>query len=407
MQQATGAIRNTPLQKVLKLKVSARVMLTFNIDTCDSLTNGTFGEVIGVECDEKNNVTRVIVMFDDESSGKERRKNYLMLQKKYSPKKATPIEKIEFHYSLSRNSTSASSNAVAIQFPLRLAFAATAHKIQGSTIKKPSSLVVDLRSVREAAQAYVMLSRIQALSQLFILKEVCIHKIYASQQAMGELDRLKNVSLNSTYNQFGKCIISCNIRSLSRNFQPLKSIPKLDSADVICCQETWLLNTNKCGLEIDGFQLHLNSAGRGKGVATYHKANYAFSQDVTRSNYQMTKISSNSQDIINVYRSTDAPSSQFIDDILKLLNFTKVTFIVGDLNICFNAENNHQVIKSLENLGFVQKVLAPTHMEGRLIDHVFLFSPNQTDSTNVKVVQQSSFFGDHDIIFVRQVYYIN
>ena len=50
----SGAIRNTPLQYLLKLKVGARIMLTYNIDTCDSLTNGTFGEIKGTELDQNN-----------------------------------------------------------------------------------------------------------------------------------------------------------------------------------------------------------------------------------------------------------------------------------------------------------------------------------------------------------------
>ena len=35
LTDATGAIRNTPLQKVMKLKVSAKVVLTYNIDTIE------------------------------------------------------------------------------------------------------------------------------------------------------------------------------------------------------------------------------------------------------------------------------------------------------------------------------------------------------------------------------------
>ena len=147
MTDASGAIRNTPLQKTLKLKVGARVMLTFNIDTCDCLTNGTFGEIIGLEFDTFNKLSRVIIEFDTESSGKEKRKNHTDLQRKYYPRLATPIEKIEFNYSLSKKPTSSASNAVALQFPLRLSFAATAHKVQGATIKKRNKLVVDLRTV--------------------------------------------------------------------------------------------------------------------------------------------------------------------------------------------------------------------------------------------------------------------
>ena len=72
------------------------------------------------------------------------------------------------------------TNFTATQFPLRLAFAATAHKVQGQTVKKPNHLVLNLKTVREAAQAYVMLSRVQELNQLFILDSVYANKIYSS-----------------------------------------------------------------------------------------------------------------------------------------------------------------------------------------------------------------------------------
>ena len=194
-------------------------MLTHNLDTCDSLTNGTFGEIIGIELNKMNQVKRLIICFDNENSGKERRKNYMQLQKKYYPKLATPIDKIEFHYSLSKKQASSASNAIAIQFPVRLAFAVTAHKIQGATIKKPNSLVIDLRSVMEAAQAYVMLSRIQAISQLFILIDVCPKKLYASPVALKELEIMNLLSMRR--NQTWRIATSCNIRSLPCHFQDL------------------------------------------------------------------------------------------------------------------------------------------------------------------------------------------
>ena len=54
----------------------------------------------------------------------------------------------------------------AIQFPLKLSFACTAHKMQDVTVSKPNSLVLDLRHILEPAQANIMLSRVQALNQL-------------------------------------------------------------------------------------------------------------------------------------------------------------------------------------------------------------------------------------------------
>ena len=100
------------------------------------------------------------------------------------------IEKIEFCYSISSSGKTGSATALAYQFPLRLAFASTAHKVQGLTVKKPNCLIVDLRSVRESAQAYVILSRVQSLQQLFIVGSLCEEKITACSKALSELERM-------------------------------------------------------------------------------------------------------------------------------------------------------------------------------------------------------------------------
>ena len=393
---ASGSIRNTPLQKLLKLKVGARVMLTHNIDTCDSLTNGTFGEVIGLELDENNCVNRVIVCFDNELSGKERRKNCVQLQQQYFPRLATPVDRIEFHYSLSRKPTSTAANAVAVQFPLRLAFAATAHKIQGSTIKKPNYLVVDLRSVMEAAQAYVMLSRIQALSQLFILEDVCVKKIFASRVALEELDNMNVLAINNQASR--KTVFSCNIRSIKCHYRDLLSTPLIRTTDVICLQETWLNNDSEV-YQISDFAPNFNNAGRGKGIATYYRKNFTLSSTVKQNLYQMTKVSSEYFDVVNVYRSDGASSNALIRDLSRIIDQSKSTLIVGDFNICYLSQRGHPVIKFLEEKGFCQLVKSPTHVDGRLIDHVYQFTPNQA-TRKMKVDQQSPYYTDHDIIWI-------
>ena len=66
--ERSGAVRNTPLQKTLKLKVGAKIMLTHNLDVNDSLTNGTFGEVIGFDFDRFGNIAQVNVHFSNEES---------------------------------------------------------------------------------------------------------------------------------------------------------------------------------------------------------------------------------------------------------------------------------------------------------------------------------------------------
>ena len=81
---------------------------------------------------------------------------------------ATPIKKVSFEYNLGKSEKHHTAKAKVIQFPITLAWAMTAHKCQGQTIKAPSSLVVDLASCFEAGQAYVMLGRIQNLNQLHL-----------------------------------------------------------------------------------------------------------------------------------------------------------------------------------------------------------------------------------------------
>ena len=399
--EASGAIRNTPLQRTLKVKIGARVMLTHNLDTCDSLTNGTFGEVIDIELNQMKQVKRLIICFDNERSGKERRKNYMQLQKKYYPKLATPIDKIEFHYSLSKKQASNASNAIAIQFPIRLAFAVTAHKIQGATIKKPNSLVIDLRTVMEAAQAYVMLSRIQAISQLFIIVDVCPKKLYASPIALKELEIMNLLSIKR--NQPWKLVTSCNVRSLKFHFQDLLLTPNILRSDVICLQEIWLKTIPEGLFEIEGFHCKFNLAGRGKGIVTYHRPGYYHIEDKNSNLHQMTKVSSKKYDIINCYRSVGASSNMFIDALSTLLDRTRETFIVGDLNLCVLSEPQSPILLWIRSQGFNQLVTKPTHIQGRLIDCIFHFEPTSNNQDEIIVKQMSPYFTDHDILLVHNV----
>ena len=397
----SGAISGTPLQKSIKLKVGAKVMLTYNIDTCDCLTNGAFGEVLGFQFNKDGSMKQVYIHFYNEDCGKEKRKNFVNLQKQFPGKNVLPIEKIEFQYSLSKKSNAGAATATVVQFPLRLAFASTAHKVQGMTIKKPNHLVVDLRSVREAAQAYVILSRVQAMSQLLILESVCPDKITASAIAIDELDRMKKEAINNIQRK-GDSIITCNIRSLNKNFDNFVSSSLLKRAEVICLQETWLdpLIPSVNLLEGKGWAQHNNSMGRGKGISTFYQRTFSWDQDITKPAYQMTKLRSGSLDVINVYRSAGAQAELLIHDVSSMISSEKQTLIVGDFNLCYISDYSHQLFEALRVQGFQQIVKNPTHIEGRLIDLVFI---NNLDlDITYEVEQQAQFFTDHDLIEVKK-----
>jgi exonuclease III len=328
------------------------------------------------------------------------RKNFVDVQTKFPGKNVLPIKLIQFQYSLSKKNAGGSSNATVIQFPLRLAFASTAHKVQGLTVKKPNNLVVDLRTVREAAQAYVILSRVQALSQLFILESVSADRITASMVAMEELERMERDAINVRPKQ-KTSIISCNIRSMRKNFDNLVSATATKRANVMCLQETWLDPlAPECNhlLVLTGWKQHNNSVGKGKGIATFYTENYKWVEDITEPLYQFTKLGSEQLDIINVYRSEGAETKNFWRDLFGLICSKKQTLIVGDFNLCYLSASSHQLFQAFHSKGYQQLVKVPTSSKGRLIDLAFI-SPSESD-VYYEVRQQSQFFTDHDLIEV-------
>ena len=242
-----GSIMGTSLQYHIDLKKGCRVMLTTNLDVCDGLVNGSLGTVVGFEYNKEGRIQFVMVSFDDKEDGKRRRTNYDRVVAKYPGLNATPIELMEVNFNQSKNKDGAQGTAV--NFPLKLCFATTAHKIQGSTVKKPTSLVLHLHGYLRSAMGYVMFSRVQCLAQLIIVRpprsktkpELDMERIKPFQEAMTELNRLREIDI--TRPKARSCtmsVASLNICSLQKHFQDMEAFHSLMSNEVICLQETWL-----------------------------------------------------------------------------------------------------------------------------------------------------------------------
>ena len=325
-----GTVKETPFLSVLQLKCSAKIMLTYNIDTLDGLTNGARGTLIDV------------------------------------------FKKVMFQYSLAKKTSIVSNCAKVVQFPVVLCFAATAHKFQGQTILKPSKLVVDLRTVFEAAQGYVMLSRIQSLDQLYILEDLPVNKLYASKKALDENEKMKKRSMNSNptpwfnHEPSSFKIASLNCRSLNKHFDDVRNDPMVLEADVICLSETWLSHLeNGHQFKIDGYNVHLNSVGSGKGLAIYFKGKESVAEVLVNDDkLQISKVTCPQIDVIAVYRTSQGSQERLVEAVRSSTNQTKPTLVVGDFNLCAVADNNSIVSKTLRQLGFSQIVTRATHIKG-------------------------------------------
>ena len=173
------------LQKVLTVKINARVMITMNIDVAVGLTNGAMGTVTNVVIHQTTGKMSVIlVAFDSEHVGQETRHTSV-----YNSihQNAVPIHQSQATFPVDKK---ASFQGTRTQFPLTLAWAVTVHKFQGLTL---SEIVIDMTPAKgkfRPGEAYVAFSRVRTLQKLHIINytqsQICV-----SEHAEKEMKRLR------------------------------------------------------------------------------------------------------------------------------------------------------------------------------------------------------------------------
>lgn len=104
----------------LVLSVNARVMLIRNIDVSDRLVNVVIGTIIGFSEESNGEIKSNTVSFDNKKVG----------EKKTGIKKDHFIA-LQIHRCEEVMRTTSSKSFIRHQFPLRFAWACTAHKVQG------------------------------------------------------------------------------------------------------------------------------------------------------------------------------------------------------------------------------------------------------------------------------------
>ena len=126
-----GMIDKTQFMDVLNVKIGARICLTINIRLIDDLVNGSMGTVMAYETDSADEIIAIIIKFDDPKSGIKTREDNPVLAEKYKQYNGTPIFRSELDYYVkSTKGKSQGLKAKVTQFPMRLAWAFTSHKMQ-------------------------------------------------------------------------------------------------------------------------------------------------------------------------------------------------------------------------------------------------------------------------------------
>ena len=289
-----------------------------------------------------------------------------------------------------------------VQFPVKLAHAITSHKIQGQTVYKPLTAAYDLLNIFEEAQGYVMLSRVEELLQAYIIDEFDPDKIYPSSKALKELERMNKVSLNQNPSPWNKTmenaikILSMNCAGLKPHYDDLKNDSKIKRADMIILVETSLAKEEDLeNFSLNEYTIDGIKVGSGKGIISYFNPKM-FKPDNKResSKYQVLKFCHDNVDVIGIYRSQLGNSVMLLQDLNGMINPEKTTLIVGDMNICYRENFQNRFIQGLIKLGFKQMIEEPTHIYGRIIDHVYILDPK--GSTELIIERYSPYYSDHD-----------
>ena len=253
---------------------------------------------------------------------------------------------------------------------------------------------------------YVMLSRIQTLSQLYIIDSVPENKLRPWPSALEELEKMNSKALNKDDIHVGEFkLTSLNSRSFRKHVLDVKGDYQLLKSHVICLQETWLdmFEESDERYKLNSIKSHFNSQGRGIGIVTFYVDSFVPVNDISNPQFQMTKIESPNLSVINVYRSNNADNS-FLKALQTLISFERTLIICGDFNFCMKEQEFHPIHEYLTGLNFVQLVDEATHIEGRTLDHVYLFLKKTNDPSNFECKVEGCYYSDHDKVIVSLNY---
>ena len=392
-----GLIDNTQFMQDLNIKLGARVMMVHNENTADSLVNGAFGRIKNIIHDS-NDVKAIIVDFDRPETGLERIKDQKHFMDSHGIKSGVPLFRVSYEYALPyrKGKRLHSCKGKIRQFAIRLAWAATAHKLQGATICKESKLVVHGHPKMPSGLAYVMLSRCANLESIYLDKAFDLNKIKCNKEALEENARLLQNDIVPSYKAMEFDIFMVNVRSLLLHLEDLEGNIYAGQSRLIGVVETWMDPHGNHNLDGPLGKFVGASIGKGRGCGAFLKKDYDCTP-IAQDTFQILRVKyENDVQVLFTYLSKDCDFGQLCQLLEDLLQENPSSLIIGDFN--FDPSESNILTPFFQQKNFIQLITEPTHEQGRIIDHLYI---PRFLSSKIHFEMTYPFFTDHAAIIVK------
>ena len=394
----------------------ARVMVIRNLDIEDGIVNGTFGTIANIVTtteDGPRTVKLIGLQLDNPTAGQKFRRKI-----QGAADNLVYVEK--FEESMSKR------GVVRRQFPMKLAFGCTAHKVQGMTME---SAVVSLKRVFEPGMAYVALSRTTSLQGLRIT-DFEEKKIYADPNITTAMETMSHASFQSarpllhfvkSMDHTGPTltIVHHNTQGLPSHIEDIRSHHELRLADVLCVTESHLSGSFiSPDFQLEGYEMFARNrnvsytkradmaAKDGGGVAVYYRSSLQaearrYIQNVHDLEFAVVRVEAPVRALIaTVYRPPNFRLDMFLPNMQSLLDSLEImgcqpVVVCGDFNEDLLSRGKKAIHELFQSRGYCQLVSAATTEKQTLIDHIYISHPQSCLQSGVL----QSYYSYHSPVF--------
>ena len=407
--------RSEGLSSSILVSVNARIMLTRNVNVEDGLVNGVMGRISKINVSNKNSkeITGITVFFDNPDVGK-----------KTGKRNSSGLLEINISRAEEEMRGKGRQYFIRHQFPLQLAWACTAHKVQGMTANE---VVVNLDKMFAPGQAYVALSRVTMKNGLYIetscndIADLFRKRVYGEadvKDALSEMKKFLPQQNDPSDENASIALILHNVQGLRAHFEELRSEQRFQNVSVICLTETWLKSEENKFFYLKDFSMFRKDRSesydntsevslklknsKGGGVAIYFQIKENASEIILPvKNIEVVALLLNQNiAVVTVYRSSAQPIDLFVSSLTDLIRFIKENYdkaiILGDFNE--QTDSCGPIQQYMNATGFTQFVTFPTTEGGTSIDHVYGFGIQQNE---IDVSLLPIYYSYHEAVLVK------